>query len=48
MERLGARDQSWIVDQIMELEAPEIVRAMEKTLSGLFPRQDASSPRSSR
>jgi hypothetical protein len=43
MERLGERDQSWIVDQIMELEAPEIVRAMEKTLSGLFPRQEASS-----
>lgn len=40
MDRLGERDKSWIVDQIMYMEVPEIVRSMAKALSGLFPRQD--------
>jgi hypothetical protein len=30
------KDHSWVIDQIMEIEAPEAVKALEATLAGLF------------
>lgn len=30
------KDHSWVIDQIMEIEAPEAVKALERTLAGLF------------
>ena len=34
------KDRAWIYDQVMEIEAPEGVRAIEKTLAGLFAKDD--------
>lgn len=31
-----AKDHAWVIDQIMEIEAPEAVKALESTLAGLF------------
>lgn len=33
---LPEKDKLWAVDQVMEIEAPEAVKALEKTLAGLF------------
>jgi hypothetical protein len=30
------KDHAWVIDQIMEIEAPEAVKALERTLEGLF------------
>jgi hypothetical protein len=30
------KDHAWVIDQIMEIEAPEAVKALESTLAGLF------------
>jgi hypothetical protein len=30
------KDHSWVIDQIMEIEAPEAIKALESTLAGLF------------
>jgi len=30
------KDHAWVIDQIMEIEAPEAVKALERTLAGLF------------
>ncbi len=30
------KDHAWVIDQIMEIEAPEAVKALERTLDGLF------------
>jgi len=30
------KDHPWVIDQIMEIEAPEAVQALERTLEGLF------------
>ena len=35
------KDHAWVIDQIMEIEAPEAVKALERTLSGLFAPADA-------
>jgi hypothetical protein len=35
-EGLPEKDQLWVVDQAMEIEAPEALKALEKTLAGLF------------
>lgn len=35
-EGVPEKDQTWIYDQVMEIEAPEAVKAVEKTLAGLF------------
>jgi hypothetical protein len=36
LEIVPAKDHSWVIDQIMEIEAPEAVKALESTLAGLF------------
>jgi len=33
---LPEKDRLWAVDQVMEIESPEAIRALEKTLAGLF------------
>jgi hypothetical protein len=33
---MGERDQPWIIDQIMELETPQILETLQKTINGLF------------
>ena len=30
------KDKNWVYDQVMEIEAPEGVKAIQKTLAGLF------------
>ena len=35
-EVLPEKDQLWAVDQVMEIESPEAIKALEKTLTGLF------------
>jgi hypothetical protein len=35
-EILPAKDQLWVVDQAMDIESPEALKALEKTLAGLF------------
>jgi hypothetical protein len=30
------KDHAWVIDQIMEIEAPEAIRALQRTLEGLF------------
>jgi hypothetical protein len=35
-EVLPEKDQLWAVDQVMEIESPEAIKALEKTLAGLF------------
>jgi len=36
LEIVPEKDHAWVIDQIMEIEAPEAVRALERTLEGLF------------
>lgn len=35
-EILPEKDQLWAVDQVMDIEAPAAVKALEKTMAGLF------------
>lgn len=35
-EGLPEKDKLWVVDQAMDIEAPEALKALEKTLAGLF------------
>lgn len=35
-EGLPEKDRLWVVDQAMDIEAPEALKALEKTLAGLF------------
>ncbi|TCV86694.1 hypothetical protein [Sulfurirhabdus autotrophica] len=35
-EIMGERDQSWVVDQIIEIETPEIVETIRKAIDGLL------------
>lgn len=35
-EGMPEKDKTWVYDQVMEIEAPEGVKAIEKTLAGLF------------
>jgi hypothetical protein len=46
-EGLPEKDKTWVTDQVMEIEVPEGVKALEKTLAGLFSSADESdaSPR---
>lgn len=44
-EVLPKKDQLWAVDQVMEIESPEAVKALEKTLAGLFHPGEAKSRR---
>jgi hypothetical protein len=36
LEIFREKDQTWVVDQVMEIEVPEAVQAFERTLAGLF------------
>jgi hypothetical protein len=36
LEIVPQKDHAWVIDQIMEIEAPEAVKALESTLTGLF------------
>jgi hypothetical protein len=36
LEIVPEKDHAWVIDQIMEIEAPEAVKALERTLAGLF------------
>jgi len=36
LEIVPEKDHSWVIDQIMEIEAPEAIKALESTLAGLF------------
>ncbi len=46
-EGVPEKDKTWVYDQVMEIEVPEGVKALEKTLAGLFSSADESeaSPR---
>lgn len=33
---LPEKDQLWVIDQAMDIEAPEAIRALERTVAGLF------------
>ncbi|MCX7174702.1 MAG: hypothetical protein NT159_12445 [Proteobacteria bacterium] len=41
-EGVPEKDQTWVYDQVMEIEVPEGVKALEKTLAGLFSSADES------
>ena len=41
-EVLPEKDRLWAVDQVMEIESPEAIQALEKTLTGLFHLQPGS------
>ena len=36
LEIVPEKDHAWVIDQIMEIEAPEAIKALESTLGGLF------------
>ena len=42
---LPEKDQLWVVDQAMDIEAPEALKMLEKTLAGLFDPDRAHSQR---
>jgi hypothetical protein len=44
-EVLPAKDKLWAIDQVMEIEVPEAIKALEKTLAGLFASDDEDTPR---
>jgi len=39
-EGVPEKDKTWVYDQVMEIEVPEGVKAIEKTLAGLFAGDD--------
>ena len=41
-ERMEAHDQTWIIDQIIEFQAPEAIENVAKLINGFFPRQEAA------
>lgn len=36
LEIVPEKDHAWVIDQIMEIEAPDAIKALESTLAGLF------------
>ena len=49
LEIVPEKDHTWVIDQVMEMEAPEAVKALESTLAGLFaPPGEARRPRRER
>ncbi len=36
LEIVPEKDHAWVIDQVMEIEAPAAVKALERTLEGLF------------
>lgn len=47
-EGLPEKDRLWVVDQVMDIEVPEALKALEKTLAGLFVGPDQPSRRRER
>lgn len=45
-EGMPEKDRNWVYDQVMEIEAPESVKAIRKTLDGLFGGEEKSARRS--
>jgi hypothetical protein len=45
-ETLPEKDRLWAVDQVMEIESPESIRMLQKTLAGLFHPESVKSRRS--
>lgn len=46
LEILRQKDHAWVVDQVMEIEVPEAIGALERTLAGLFsPDEEQRRPR---
>ena len=41
-ERMEAHDQTWIIDQVIEFQAPEAIENVTKLIDGFFPRQEAA------
>lgn len=35
-EILPEKDRLWVIDQVMDIESPEAIKALQKTLAGLF------------
>jgi len=49
LEIVPEKDHAWVIDQVMEIEAPEAIKALEATLEGLFaPPGEARRPRRER
>jgi hypothetical protein len=44
-EALPAKDQLWAIDQVMDIEAPAAIKALERTMTGLFDQDAAVSER---
>ncbi len=44
-EGLPEKDRLWVVDQVMEIEVPDALKALDKTLAGLFGSGDKPSGR---
>lgn len=40
---MEGRDQPWVIDQIMELEAPEMIATVKQAVDGLFPQTSSAS-----
>jgi hypothetical protein len=38
-ERMEVHDQTWIIDQVIEFQAPEAIETVGKLINGFFPRQ---------
>ncbi|MBI2311542.1 MAG: hypothetical protein HYU77_03465 [Betaproteobacteria bacterium] len=38
------RDRTWVFDQVMEIEAPEAVKTLQKALRGLFNPEESDAP----
>ena len=43
-EGVPEKDKTWVYDQVMEIEVPAAVKALEKTLAGLFSADDENTP----
>jgi hypothetical protein len=39
-ERMESQDQVWIIDQIIEFQAPEAIETVKKLVNGFFPKRD--------
>lgn len=41
-DRMDTQDQTWVIDQIIEFQAPEAIDTVKKLINGLFPRQESA------
>jgi len=49
LEIVPEKDHAWVIDQVMEIEVPEAIKALESTLAGLFaPPGESRRPRRER